>query len=289
MPKRVLHGEGIWGSDKLARVQPEWVRPEYANLIPLALANGVFEVNAKRIWSNVYSYNRPEMDVEKVETILRSFQAAGLLFTWEDQALGKIWGYWVGIDKAGRLPNPSRLKKRHESVGPNPPAVLLREYFQKGQVGQRPANGDLGFGSDLGSGNTSSSEAIASDQQTSTGSEPSREGVELANLLHQRILQNNPSSRVTDAHVRQWSAEVDKMVRLDKRTVEHIRELIEFSQSDSFWSANILSMRKVRDKFDQLWLKRTPRAKTVVLQERKSGNQLTVEAREVYEKHGIAI
>jgi hypothetical protein len=131
--------------------------------------------------------------------------------------------------------------------------------------------------------------AFASDQQTSTGSEPSREGVELANLLRQRILQNNPNARVTDLHVRKWSAEVDKMDRLDKRTVEHIRELIEFSQGDAFWSVNILSMWKVREKFDQLWLKRTPGAKAPVSQGRKRRNQLTVEAREVYEKHGIAI
>ena len=36
MPKRVIDGEGLWRSEKLARVQPEKFRAEYANQIPLA-------------------------------------------------------------------------------------------------------------------------------------------------------------------------------------------------------------------------------------------------------------
>lgn len=51
MNKRILDGAGLWKSDKLARVQPEWMRAEYANWIPLALANGVFEADTRRIWA----------------------------------------------------------------------------------------------------------------------------------------------------------------------------------------------------------------------------------------------
>ena len=40
----------------------------------------------------------------------------------------------------------------------------------------------------------------------------------------------------------------------DKRTQEEIDAMIEFSQNHSFWKANILSMPKLREKFDQLWL-----------------------------------
>ena len=52
-----------------------------------------------------------------------------------------------------------------------------------------------------------------------------------------------------------WGAEVDKMIRLDKRTPERIEAVIRFSQADSFWCSNILSMSKLRKQFDQLELK----------------------------------
>ena len=80
MPKRVLDGEGIWRSDKLFRVEPAWMRAEYANLIPLALANGVFEANPRRIWSQVYSYNRTDITTQDVEKILEEFGRVGSCF-----------------------------------------------------------------------------------------------------------------------------------------------------------------------------------------------------------------
>ena len=59
MPKRIVHGEGVWRSEKLSKVEPEWVRAEYANWLPLSLANGVFECAPRRVWAEVYSFNRP--------------------------------------------------------------------------------------------------------------------------------------------------------------------------------------------------------------------------------------
>jgi hypothetical protein len=155
MPKRVIDGEGLWRSDKLTQVQPPSFRPEYANLLPLALANGVFEANARRIWSTVYSYNRPEITLEHVEQILAEFERVKLLFRWTDPRSVKDWGYWIGIDKPGRLPAPSRLRQGHEILGPEPPAELLRSFLSGSDdqplASQPVANGSIGFGSCLGS------------------------------------------------------------------------------------------------------------------------------------------
>ena len=46
------------------------------------------------------------------------------------------------------------------------------------------------------------------------------------------------------------------MMRLDGRTASEIRDLIEWSQNDMFWRANILSMKKLRKQFDQLTAKK---------------------------------
>ncbi len=154
MPKRVIHGEGVWRSDKLARVQPLWARAEYVNLIPLALANGVFECNARRVWSEVYSYNRPDITVQDVETvILPALVRVGLLFCWKDED-GKGWGYWPGIEKPGRLPGKSR-RGRNEAVGPEPPAEELRKFLESNGIHKLPGFGfgsGIGFGSGSGSG-----------------------------------------------------------------------------------------------------------------------------------------
>jgi hypothetical protein len=83
---------------------------------------------------------------------------------------------------------------------------------------------------------------------------PTEVGLCLADLLKQRILQNNPNARLNQAQVTKWAIEVDRMIRLDGRTEEEIRKRINWSQSDPFWHNNILSMSKLREQFDRLTL-----------------------------------
>lgn len=172
MPKRILDGEGVWRSDKLARVKPPWMKAEYANLIPLALANGVFEAGPRRIWSQVYSFNRADTTLVDVEKILNEFERVKLLLRWSDEA-GKVWGYWVGIEKPGRLPGQSRWGK-NEVIGPSPPEEVLRNLmdangFHKGLNGNEKFPG-LGLGFGLGSG---LGKSLSSKPEDSDGSEPS--------------------------------------------------------------------------------------------------------------------
>lgn len=82
----------------------------------------------------------------------------------------------------------------------------------------------------------------------------------LADLLAQRILENNSKSELSkeklrERRVKAWTIDLEKMVRLDGWTVQEIQQLIEFSQSDQFWRTNILSAGKLREKRDQLKLK----------------------------------
>jgi len=76
------------------------------------------------------------------------------------------------------------------------------------------------------------------------------------------------------------------MVRIDKRTPNAIRELIEFSQADSFWHENILCMATLRGKFDQLTLKRKSSVKREQIQtpQRRSENLRGEEARPYLER-----
>lgn len=51
-----------------------------------------------------------------------------------------------------------------------------------------------------------------------------------------------------------WLDDMDRLVRLDGRSVEEVEGCIRWCQSHDFWRANILSPKKLRMKFDQMKL-----------------------------------
>lgn len=65
-------------------------------------------------------------------------------------------------------------------------------------------------------------------------------------------IEANGSKRpnVTD----RWRTAARLLIDLDKRTEQQIHAAIEWCQSDDFWRANVLSMPKLRQKYDQLRL-----------------------------------
>jgi hypothetical protein len=72
-------------------------------------------------------------------------------------------------------------------------------------------------------------------------------------LLFSLILKNNPKAK--KPNLQTWSKNIDLMLRVDKRTAEDIEKVIRWCQSDTFWQSNILSTKKLREKFDQLFIK----------------------------------
>lgn len=52
-----------------------------------------------------------------------------------------------------------------------------------------------------------------------------------------------------------WSNDIRLMIERDKRTPTQIRNMIDWCQSDSFWMTNILSPKKLREKYDQMKVK----------------------------------
>jgi hypothetical protein len=103
--------------------------------------------------------------------------------------------------------------------------------------------------------NRSLSSPSANELSRKPDREVSPDGMELACLLRQRVLENNPRALVTEKRVVAWAHVADLMLSKDKRTTEEISGVIAFSQGDDFWKGNILSMKKLREHFDQLTLK----------------------------------
>ena len=74
----------------------------------------------------------------------------------------------------------------------------------------------------------------------------------LASFLLEEIQRNKPDFK--KPNLQTWAREIDLMIRRDGRVADRIREVIVWTQSDSFWRKNILSTGSLRDKFDRLEL-----------------------------------
>jgi hypothetical protein len=72
----------------------------------------------------------------------------------------------------------------------------------------------------------------------------------LALKLYENILVNN--SDYKKPNLQTWANDVRLMMERDNRTEEQIVYLMDWVQNDSFWKSNILSVSKLREKFDQL-------------------------------------
>ncbi len=154
MPNRLVNGDLIGTSAALLRVHPVRYRAEFALLLTLAEANGVFECDAALIYQRLYARNRPDiLGPVDVTDMLESYAKAMMLFRWDER--GKTWGHWVKQDKPGRLPSPTRLKGKHEVGAPvELPTGKLNEWLANGQpMESAPQRGlGLGLGGGLGLG-----------------------------------------------------------------------------------------------------------------------------------------
>jgi hypothetical protein len=84
-------------------------------------------------------------------------------------------------------------------------------------------------------------------------------GYELSKFLLEEIrkndenfLRNGPIAE--EALLQRWALHIDRLVRLDHRPPEEIREVIVFAQKNFFWRSNILSGQKLREKYTTLLL-----------------------------------
>ena len=85
-----------------------------------------------------------------------------------------------------------------------------------------------------------------------TSDEPPRDDVERVCRHLADAVEANGSKR---PHVSErWRTEARRLIDLDGRTPDQIIRAIDWCQSDAFWRANVLSMPKLREKYDQLRL-----------------------------------
>lgn len=85
------------------------------------------------------------------------------------------------------------------------------------------------------------------------------EEIGIAKYLFLNIQNINPNAK--QPNYQTWAKHADYMLRVDKRSKKDIKTVIDFATKDSFWQSNILSTKKLRDKFDTLYLQATNKRK----------------------------
>jgi hypothetical protein len=73
-----------------------------------------------------------------------------------------------------------------------------------------------------------------------------------ATFLFEKVKSINPKAR--KPNLDNWAKDIEKIMRIDGRSEEEVTHVIEWVFNDDFWCKNILSGRKLREKFDQLYI-----------------------------------
>ncbi|KQU30324.1 MULTISPECIES: hypothetical protein [unclassified Rhodococcus (in: high G+C Gram-positive bacteria)] len=114
----------------------------------------------------------------------------------------------------------------------------------------------------------------AEEKTPSSSAPPPREDVEsLCTHLHRRITDNGGRATISA----KWRTEARLLIDNDGVDPEQAHRLIDWCQDDSFWHANILSMPKFREKYQQLLLK----ARVATRPAGRDGNGLTPRQMEI--------
>ncbi len=195
---------------------------------------------------------------EDVERLLAELEHAGVFSRTPE-----------GVIFSRRMIQDEKLRETRANGGAsslNNPNVPRRKDNRKDTLeGSLEGSLPVSFGgspssSSSSSKNITSEPEIGSDQanastQKKPTSTPSRQAAKLTALLKSEILRNKADYRITTAQERNWAVTAQRMLDIDKRDPEQIAKLIRWVQRDEFEMSNVLSMDKLRARFDQLELK----------------------------------
>jgi len=85
-----------------------------------------------------------------------------------------------------------------------------------------------------------------------TSEENTSPEMRLSRLLRDLIVTRHPKNRAGRADMAKWAEDVEKLIRIDKRTPDEVEEVLRWSQENEFWQGNILSTAALRRQFDTL-------------------------------------
>ena len=262
---------GLYKNEHLAECDP-LTRLLFTGLWCMADREGRLEDRPKRIKAELLPYDDGDVDAMLNDLVKYGF----------------IQRYEVDGHRFIQVSNFTKHQRTHtnevQSTIPEPPstsdtsttkdASAAHQGDKSGEPSEQAlvpsrahVNSNSNYDSNSDLGISSSENAKAS--RTVEKIQPEHQAI--AELLDTRIHENNPEAKpTTPKQLQNWANDVRLMVERDGRTIEQIRDVLEWSQQDDFWHVNILSMGKLREKYDQLLIKSRQPVKIGIQNGRKS-------------------
>ena len=167
-----------------------------------------------------------------------------------DQELVKA----AGISQVRRAAANARHQKTHPNQDASVPANAVQMHTQPQSQSQPETQRQPEKSS---SSEPSSSDPVGPNHspKKKEPKPPSDKAVRLAQKLHDEICKNKPDFLCSESSLTSWAKTADLLMVRDGRSYERISALIGWVQGDQFWKCNVLSMDKLRKKFDELEMK----------------------------------
>jgi hypothetical protein len=130
------------------------------------------------------------------------------------------------------------------------PTGILPEPSEKKPAGT--GNREQGKGAGISScPNSAPPDSDEVKGEASEKKNPSEEGSRFVDWFLRLLVETeSPEPKLTPAIRAIWATCYDRMIRIDGRTKEQVKEVCRWARSDSFWRSNFLSPVKLRDKKD---------------------------------------
>ncbi len=230
MAKQRIINTRFWIDDYISNLDPiEKLMFLYFLTNPATDISGVYELPIKNIALDT------GIEKEMVLKIMGRFKRDKKIF-YEDG--------WVAIKnfaKHQNLKNSKILTGIKEGLSRAPKSIQDKLYMTHDDSSH--LNSNLNLNSNL--------KSEVSDSPKIEVIKFTEKDTEMVNLLTSLIKQNNPAWEIRGSPEK-WAEDINKIFRIDKRTYPQIEYMIRWTQKDSFWSQNILSAAKLRDKFNDL-------------------------------------
>ena len=184
-------------------------------------------------------FNRP---IATVRLALQTFQQFGMIEITEDQYICiSNWEKHQNVDGLEKIREQNRLRKQKQRE------KLKLEMSRDGhETITRGHATDIEEDKELD---------IDKDKDKKKKEKPSRHKFETcdtngAKYLFEKIKGNNHKQK--EPNFDAWANDFRLMREKDNRELKEIKDVIDWCQADPFWQGNILSPKKLREKFDQL-------------------------------------
>lgn len=214
--------------------------------------NGVGKDDIELIVSDLFSrdhFREPSRTVARVSEAISELHQGGLVWRYDHEGTDLLYlSFWESsqrIDKpqSGRFPRPDGTWNYKDSE--------ILECLANIREESRALAPGTGEQRNRGTGEQTSSSEIAD----AIPDKNDREDIDRICTHLADLIEANGSKRPTIT--KGWRDAARLMIDRDNRTEDKIHACIDWCQRDEFWRSNILSLPKLREKYDQLRLAAT--------------------------------